>query len=55
VIYRKVKRLEFARGEPLPVQLDGDAFEQSPAVVEVAAGALWVAVPKGVSSPLFRD
>jgi YegS/Rv2252/BmrU family lipid kinase len=55
VTYRKVKRLEFARGEPLPAQLDGDAFEQSPAVVEVAAGALWVAVPKGVSSPLFRD
>ena len=55
VTYRKVKRLEFARGEPLPVQLDGDAFEQSPAVVEVAAGALWVAVPKGFSSPLFRD
>jgi diacylglycerol kinase family enzyme len=55
VTYRKVKRLEFARGEPPPAQLDGDEFEQSPAVVEVAAGALWVAVPKGVSSPLFRD
>jgi len=55
VTYRKVKRLEFARGEPPPVQLDGDEFERSPAVVEVAAGALWVAVPKGVSSPLFRD
>jgi YegS/Rv2252/BmrU family lipid kinase len=54
VTYRKVTRLEFARGEPLPVQLDGDEFEQSPPVVEVAAGALWVAVPKGVSSPLFR-
>src|SRR3990172_4765882 len=55
VTYPKVRRLEFARGEPLPVQLDGDEFEGSPAVVEVAAGALWVAVPKGVSSPLFRD
>jgi len=54
VTYRKVRRLEFARGEPLPVQLDGDEFEGSPATVEVAPGALWVAVPKGVSSPLFR-
>ena len=55
VTYRKVKRLEFAGGEALPVQLDGDEFEESPATVEVAPGALWVAVPKGVSSPLFRD
>ncbi|MFB3093847.1 MAG: hypothetical protein ACE1ZN_05530, partial [Dehalococcoidia bacterium] len=31
-----------------------DAIEQSPTRVEVAPSALWVAVPKGVSSPLFR-
>src|SRR3990172_7364328 len=55
VTYRKVKRLQFVRGEPLPVQLDGDRSEGSPRVVEAAPGALWVAVPKGVSSPLFRD
>src|SRR3972149_5003967 len=39
VTYRKVKRLEVARGEPLPVQLDGDEFEQAPAVVGGRAGA----------------
>src|SRR3990170_1294745 len=55
VTYRKVRRREFAGGEPLPVQLDGDEFEESPTLVEIAAGALWVAVPKGVNSPLFRD
>src|SRR3970282_2160176 len=49
VTYRKVKRLEFARGEPLPVQLDGDEFEDSPALVEIAAGAPLGAVPKGGS------
>src|SRR3990172_3814022 len=47
VTYRKVKRLEFARGEPLPVQVDGDEFEESPATVEIATGALWVGVPQG--------
>jgi diacylglycerol kinase family enzyme len=37
------------------VQLDGDAYEMSPTQVEVVPGALWVAVPKGVRSPLFRE
>jgi diacylglycerol kinase (ATP) len=55
VLYRKVRRLELAWGEPLPVQLDGDAYELSPTRVEVAPGALWVMVPRGVSSPLFRE
>ena len=54
VLYRKVRRLELAWEEPLPVQLDGDAFAESPTRVEVVPSALWVAVPKGVSSPLFR-
>ena len=55
VLYRKTRRLELAWSDPLPVQLDGDAYELSPTQVEVVPGALWVAVPKGVRSPLFRD
>ncbi len=54
VLYRKTRRLELEWEEPLPVQLDGDACESSPTQVEIAPGALWVAVPKDVSSPLFR-
>ena len=54
VLYRKARRLELVWKEPLPVQLDGDAFAESPTRVEVAPSALWVAVPKGISSPLFR-
>lgn len=55
VLYRKARRLEIAWAEPLPVQLDGDAYELSPTEIEIAPSALWVAVPKGVKSPLFRD
>lgn len=55
VLYRKTARLELARDEPLPVQLDGDAIAESPTRLEVAPGALWVAVPRGLRSPLFRD
>ncbi len=55
VLYRKARRLELDWGQPLPVQLDGDAYDMSPTQVEVAPGALWVAVPKGVRSPLFRE
>jgi YegS/Rv2252/BmrU family lipid kinase len=54
VLYRQVRRLDLAWEEALPVQLDGDEFEGSPGRVEVAPGALWVAVPRGLSSPLFR-
>ena len=54
VLYRKARRLELAWKEPLPVQLDGDAYERSPTRVEIAPSALWVAVPKGLSSPLFH-
>ena len=55
VLYRKARRLEMDWSEPLPVQLDGDAYDMSPTRVEVVPGALWVAAPRGVSSPLFRD
>jgi diacylglycerol kinase (ATP) len=55
VLYRRARRLDLAWGEPLPVQLDGDAYELSPTAVEIVPSALWVAVPKGVRSPLFRD
>ncbi len=54
VLYRKARRLELAWEEPLLVQLDGDAYERSPTQVEIAPGALWVAVPSGVKPPLFR-
>jgi YegS/Rv2252/BmrU family lipid kinase len=55
VLYRKARRLELFWEEPLPVQLDGDAYELSPTEVEIAPSVLWVAVPKGVRSPLFCD
>ncbi len=54
VVYRKVRRLEMDWEEPLPAQLDGDAYELSPTEVEVVPAALWVAVPRGVRSPLFH-
>ena len=54
VLYRQTRRLELAWREPLPVQLDGDAYELSPTKLEIAPSALWVAVPKGIKSPLFR-
>jgi len=53
VLYRKVRRLEMGWQTPLPAQLDGDEFEESPAAVTVAPGALWVVVPAGVRRPLF--
>jgi len=39
----------------LPVRLDGDAYEGSPQEVEIVPRALWVAVPKGIRSPLFLE
>jgi len=53
VRYRQVRRLELAWEKPLPVQLDGDAYEESPTEVTVAPAALWVAVPRGLRTPLF--
>ncbi|MBI1886193.1 MAG: diacylglycerol kinase family lipid kinase [Chloroflexi bacterium] len=55
VLYRKAKRIELGWEEPLPIQPDGDAFPESPPVIEVAPRALWVTVPKGASLPLFSE
>ena len=54
VLYRKVRRLEI-KGRPLPVQLDGDAYDESPTTVTVAPAALWVVVRPGVRLPLFSE
>src|SRR3972149_3485454 len=54
VLYRKTRRLELAWREPLPVPLAGGPSALSPTELEIAPSALWVAVPKGVTSPLFR-
>ena len=54
VIYRRARHLQFVwHGRPLPVQLDGEPLEQSPDDVIVAPSSLWVAVPRGLKSPLF--
>lgn len=53
VLYRQVRRLELEWEEPLPVQLDGDAYPESPREVTVAPSALWVALPRRLRSPLF--
>jgi diacylglycerol kinase family enzyme len=55
VLYRRVKRLELTWEKPLPAQLDGDPYPESPTLVTVAPAALWVVVPKGFKSPLFSD
>lgn len=46
VIYRQGRRLELAWEEPLPLQLDGDAYPQSPTRVEVVPAVLAVMVPR---------
>jgi len=53
VRYKQVRRLELAWERPLPVQLDGDAYEESPTEVTVMPSALWVMVRQGLRSPLF--
>lgn len=55
VVYRQVRRLEISSNEPLPVQIDGEELDGSPSMVEVVPDALWVVVPNGLRSPLFRD
>lgn len=55
VLYRKVKRIELWPEQPLPLQVDGDYVPDSPNEVEVAPGALWVAVPAGSTSPIFSQ
>jgi YegS/Rv2252/BmrU family lipid kinase len=53
VFQARVREARITSQDPLPVQLDGDAFAERPTKVTVAPGALWVAVPKRLRSPLF--
>ncbi len=53
VIYQQGRRLELAWEEPLPLQLDGDPYPQSPTRVEAVPAALTVMVPQGARRPLF--
>jgi YegS/Rv2252/BmrU family lipid kinase len=53
VRYRKVRRLELGWERPLPVQLDGDAIEESPQVITIAPSALCVVVPPDPKTLLF--
>ena len=52
-LYRRIRRLEIEWERPLPLQVDGDPEKSSPTRVEVVPEALWVAVPRGFTSPLF--
>ena len=51
----RVQELRIAGGGKLAVQLDGDAIEGQPMELIVAPGALWVAVPAALKSPLFSQ
>jgi YegS/Rv2252/BmrU family lipid kinase len=53
VLYRRVSRLEMDWDRPLPLQVDGDPKPDPPADVTVARGALLVAVPRGLRTPLL--
>jgi YegS/Rv2252/BmrU family lipid kinase len=53
VVVTRVRKLRIDGGNRLAVQLDGDAIKERPAEVMVAPGALWVAVPAALKSPLF--
>ena len=54
VTHQKVRRMEFVYWErPLPLQVDGDAVDDSPTVVEAVPGALRVIVPRDVTTPIF--
>ena len=53
VLYRRVRKVEFQWEEPVPVQVDGDPLDYCPNEAVVCPGALWVAVPAGLKSPLF--
>ena len=55
VLCKRVQRLGISPDTPLLVQLDGDAHSGSPKNVSVAPGALWVAVPAALKSPLFSQ
>jgi YegS/Rv2252/BmrU family lipid kinase len=53
-LYRRVNKVEFQWDAAVPVQLDGDPLMQHPCEVEVVPGSLWVTVPDGFSSKLFK-
>ena len=55
VVYRRVRNLRMDWERPLPLQLDGDPCSEPPNELSVAPGALWVAVPAGLRSPLFSS
>jgi diacylglycerol kinase (ATP) len=56
VLYSRAREVQFTWHEaPLSVQVDGDALPETPANVTVAPSALWVALPMGFRSPLFRE
>jgi YegS/Rv2252/BmrU family lipid kinase len=53
VFRTRFRELRISATQPLPVQVDGEAIADRPLDVSVAPGALWVAVPASVRSPLF--
>lgn len=53
VVYRKVKRLHLAWERPLPLQLDGDPYPESPSEITVAPASLKVMIPRGIKTSLF--
>ncbi len=53
VTYRRFRELRISWRRQLPLQLDGDPQPEVPTLVTVAPAALWVAVPRGFTSPLF--
>lgn len=55
VVYRRVRELHMDWEHPLPLQLDGDPYPESPNHVRVVPGSLWVAVPAGLKIPLFGE
>jgi diacylglycerol kinase family enzyme len=53
VLQGRVRKLRIASQTVLPAQIDGDAFAGSVEQISVVPSALWVAVPRGLRSPLF--
>jgi YegS/Rv2252/BmrU family lipid kinase len=55
VVYRRVKRLHLAWEHPLPLQLDGDPYPESPAEIVSVPSALNILLPRNVKTSLFSD
>jgi len=53
VHHRRARRMKVTWTLPLELQLDGDHSPELVTEVSVAPQALWVAVPRGLKSPLF--